>query len=398
MADSSEAGRLNNLGVEAIQRGERALSVTFYRRAVALDPQPHFRVNLASQLVVDGQVDEAEALIADIDPRDKQLGGRVLWIGGGIAAYRRDLVAAANHFRDAMDRGIEKADHDLAVSVLQAGDWPAGWAAHERLEQPRGPWPKWTGERTKRLLVYADQGAGDIIMFSRLLPWAAGRVERLIVAVPWHLRTLLSVYGDIAEVVSNQFPVTATAQIELSGVARLFGMRPGSPPDPGLLKRAVVPTPMRRGSRKAVGLAWAGNKSYPRDEWRSMPFAQMLPLTAVGSCDFHSLQDGRRAADIASAGASALVNDLSGMMSGGWEMTACLVAGMGAVVTVDTAIAHLAGALGVKTFLCLPYLPDWRWGLEGETTAWYPSVTLVRQEKPGDWAGVIDRVAAKLAA
>ncbi len=385
MRQAAEAGLFNNLGLGCFERGNWVAGEALLRRSAALAPdQPYARVNLARHLACDGRADEAEALLEGA-PADRP---DVIWARAFIALYRRDYARAAELFGSTAPPDPANS-FDVCAAMAQTGDWTGAFQVAERLERNWGPAPRWTGDRIDSLLVWADQGVGDIINFARLLPLIRDRVGAIVFAVPWELVDLMAPYRSVAHVISQRQPIPETAaQISLFALLRLLGVQPGSvPPDPGLLRGAwhAVPRNICR-----VGLCWRGNKVYARDRWRSMDLTTMLPLVSLPGCTFHSLQFGSD--EIVRHGLQALISDHQHEMAQGWLHTAGLISAMGAVVTVDTAIAHLAGALGVPTILCLPFLPDWRWGVEGEECEWYPSVALVRQQRPGDWAGVIERV------
>ena len=153
---------------------------------------------------------------------------------------------------------------------------------------------------------------------------------------------------------------------------------------------------MQGGERLKVGLAWAGSKTNKNDRHRSMTLATLGPL-ARANVDFYNLQLGKPGLQAANPPAGMKLIDLSSMI-GDFADTAALVAELDLVVSVDTAIVHLAGAMGKPVWVFLQYTPDFRWLLEGQTTPWYPSVRLIRQTKFGVWDDVIDRTAAELAA
>lgn len=392
--------QLNNLAINLAADGKVDTATVLLRRAVSLNSSDlQSRLNLAATVVCDGFLDEALALIADA-PEDNY---KTHLVRAFAAIGRNDLPAAIEHFATT-DRlnphGITERFGEGSTRLL-SGDWARGWEDFEILmsQIKYGDSRRWDGGHVEQLLVVADQGAGDIINFARYIPWAAERAQRLIFAVPMDMFRLLHRYQKYGRMVTAHQGVTANAHIGLSGLPRLYGTLPDRMPrDPGLLHTDLVDgIAPRRKDRLRVGIAWAGNAKYVRDRWRSMPFRTMLGLAANSRVDLYSIQAGSRAADIVAESAQALVTDISGKVIHEWSCAAGALKQMDAVVTVDTAVAHLAGALGVKTYVCLPVLPDWRWLLGRTDTPWYPSVTLVRQERHGDWAGVIARIAALLA-
>jgi ADP-heptose:LPS heptosyltransferase len=150
------------------------------------------------------------------------------------------------------------------------------------------------------------------------------------------------------------------------------------------LMAATIPV-LPGGSHKTkIGLVWAGSRTHQRDHERSLPLAQLAPLLDIAA-DFYAPFTGNGLEEIGTLPVTRLDSLITDFAD-----TAALLKQMDCLVTVDTAAAHVAGALGVKTFLLLPHCPDWRWGVSGETTPWYPSITLLRQPKYGDWKSVID--------
>jgi hypothetical protein len=145
-------------------------------------------------------------------------------------------------------------------------------------------------------------------------------------------------------------------------------------------------------SRMRVGVVWAGNPRHVRDRFRSLPFPMFEPLLGMAGVELHSLQIGEAAGEAEGrlADWSSSIHDMAD--------TAAIVEQLDLVIGADTAVVHLAGALGKRVWTVLPFWPDWRWGLEREDCAWYPTMRLFRQEKAGDWPGVMDRVRLALRA
>jgi hypothetical protein len=148
-----------------------------------------------------------------------------------------------------------------------------------------------------------------------------------------------------------------------------------------------------RGETLSVGLVWAGSQSNTNDANRSIPLEHFFPLTGIADVECFSLQIGPRAVDLGSSGATSLIHDLSPSITD-FADTAALIRQLDLVITVDTAVAHLAGALGHPAFVLLPYTPDWRWLGSREDSPWYPSLRLFRQKTPRDWQAIICDVTA----
>jgi ADP-heptose:LPS heptosyltransferase len=145
------------------------------------------------------------------------------------------------------------------------------------------------------------------------------------------------------------------------------------------------------GTALAVAICWAGRPTHELDRERSMSLEDLLPLTDLPGVTFYSLQKGPRAADLAATGAGALIEDLSPRLDD-FAVTAAVLMQVDLVVSVDTAVVHLAGAMGRPAFVLLPFAADWRWLRRREDSPWYPTLRLFRQEKPGDWRDVVRRL------
>lgn len=401
------SGLLNNVGLAVARDGARETGIAMLRRAMALDPlDAGRRVNLASLLIGVGEDEEAEHLLTGaLGQSDKivcawQMMGTLKThrgrLGEAIACFERVLALAPDN---------PQAKFDLAAAHMRAGDFARGLPLYEFRSEllprtaPPPAAPRWTGEKVAHLAVWGDQGYGDRVMFARFLPWARERAGKITFLTDANTVPLLYGYKDaIGDVGCFYDPATRfDAQICLSSLPLLYGLTLDNiPPDPGLLMPAHSTNELAAAGLK-IGIAWAGNKDHPNDSIRTMPFAELLPLASDPRNDVFSLQCGPPAADIAKAQAQRIVGDMSGMIQGEWAHTAAVIGNLDLVVTVDTAIAHIAGALGKPTFLLLPLFNDWRWLHGRDDSPWYPSLKLFRQEKALDWRGAMKRVMAALA-
>ena len=289
------------------------------------------------------------------------------------------------------------ADHyNHAVLLLTAGRIGEGRLEYEwRWRVPglcRSPSeaPRWTGADNPKatLLVHAEQGLGDVLQFARYIPAASECVTRVVLAVPASVIRLLQAAFPAVTVVNDALPLPPhDLAIPIMSLPLALGTDAAAAdylPHPPAA--ALPPDP-----RPTVGLVWAGNPGQARDEQRSASLDALAPMLSMPSIRWLSLQFGAKAADVASAN----LLDL-GERLGDFAETARFVAATDLVITVDTAMAHLAGALGHPVWTLLAKVPDWRWGLEGEETAWYPSMRLWRQQRRGDWRELAGRVATAL--
>ena len=290
--------------------------------------------------------------------------------------------------------------HHEGMARLLAGDYELGWLMYEsRLDVPGAlritpHCPRYKGEALagKKLLLLAEQGFGDAIQFCRYAARLKDSGVELTWAVPKNLQRLFS--GNVpGKVVSESEPLPH-ADFYLPILSLPYALKKwhpkDAPPAPYLNPTSLfLALPLGR----KIGLVWSGSPTHERDFERSLPLNAFAPLWNKVEARFYAAFTG--------AGLDQITNEPIARLDKyikDFADTAALLTQFNALVTVDTAVAHLAGTLGVKTYLLLPYCPDWRWGTEGETTPWYPSMTLLRQTEPGNWSGVIAQLVERLAA
>lgn len=308
------------------------------------------------------------------------------------------------------------AHFQLAEACLLRGEFERGWEEYEwryRIpgagkEMPRTDRPQWDGQALgdRRLLLIADQGAGDAIQFCRYIPWAAARAPNLVIAsASPALTPILERQAGVLHMVEtwNQVGPFA-AYCPLSGLPRLAGARletiPGNFPyiEAEPVRNAAwaerLASLLPRG-RKRVGIVWAGSPTHNKDRRRSMALSDFAPLTDIPGVALAALQKGPAQAQIARYfGRAPLIN--LGPALTDYRDTAAALDHLDLVVTVDTSVAHLAGAMGRKVWILLPFAPDWRWLLDRADSPWYGTARLFRQKSPGDWGPVMEEVAAAL--
>ncbi len=368
-----DAALWQNLGLVLRELSRFADAEQAFRRAASLLPSADALACLANTLRDQGRLDEAEtvcraALAAEPDHRETHIG--------------------------------------LAVTRLLAGDLVAGWpefawrdaasSARARLADITTA-PRWDGENLDgRLLIYAEQGAGDFIQFSRFVARAAERARGVTLCVPAALRRLAaSVPGaDLVMTPGEPCPPCAAicADLDLPGILGIaledvsvcVPYLAGAADDIAIWRARLASLPGMR-----VGLAWSGNPAYFHDRQRSMPAASLAALGGVAGISFVSLQPGEAApAALGAADWTAELRDFAD--------TAALISALDLVISVDSAVAHLAGALGRRVWLLNRYAPDWRWQLGREDSPWYPTLRQFRQTVPGSWDGVVQAVREKL--
>ena len=313
------------------------------------------------------------------------------------------------------------ARYNLALTQLRMGDWERGWSGYEARwrfrEVHRSPrvfkQPRWQGEglEGRRILLHGEQGLGDTIQFCRYAALVAARggwaILQVQPAVERLMRSLAVVHSDGAETaVLGAAPPEFDLECPLLSLPAVFETALDTVPWPGaylgaesevaLKKRQQFPSVWHGPGALRVGLAWAGNPRYKADAQRSMALETLFPLLRTAGITWVSLQKGPAAEKLARLPGDVFVWDGSSRDSDLAE-TAALAATLDMIITTDTCIAHLAGAMGKPVWILLPQLADWRWMQDMETTPWYPTARLVRQTSPGDWAGVVERTSRDLA-
>jgi tetratricopeptide (TPR) repeat protein len=416
LLDSRQAAYHNDLGSAYWQRRRVIDARNAFEQAVRLDPklvQANF--NLGNCHWILGSFDNAlecyqhtAELNADWVQAHYMRANCLLYLGRteeSIVHYDRAI---------AMRPGMTDAHLGRAHALLRLGRWQEGWDSFERrIERPEfaafraSARPQWNGEGIPggTLLVYAEQGIGDAIQFVRLLPLIRARVGRLVMVCDRHLHSLFGRMSCIDRLIDKSTVregldhLHFDARVALMSLARILGLRPEDVPcsipylraDPGKVRswrREIA------AGRLRVGLVWAGNPDHKDDAFRSCRLAEWAPMFSVPGVAFYSLQMGIARDELSAVDGTAVV-DLSDDLVD-FDETAAVVSALDLVVSVDTATAHLAGALGKPVWNLLWFSHCWRY-LEGrETTAWYPTMRLFRQDAIGDWAGVIERVVREL--
>lgn len=399
-------------GLASDALGETLQTVNHLAKAIDLEPDNtdtlcNLAAVLADKVDMFVEAENAARRALDIDPK-KENAWNVL---GKSLELQGRYGEAALAFSSAIDivPDFAMAHNNLAMNRLARGDFSVGWTEFEWRIALGGEqykrfrdYPQWNGEvlRDKTIVLAAEQGMGDILQFIRYAPMVAQRVGRVVVECPAAMRDLIATVPGIDDIVceGEQHPPFDVFAFLLS-LPRVFGTQSDSiPADVPYLRvpdgtQATVPAK----DGFSVGIAWAGRSGHGNDRRRSMTVEAFAPLFDLSGVQLYSLQVGERSGELAVAGGTDRVADLTNQVRT-FSDTAALVSGLDLVITVDTALAHVAGALGRPVWTLLPFTPDWRWRLEGEGCAWYPSMRLFRQAHPGDWDGVMENVTGALMA
>lgn len=322
------------------------------------------------------------------------------------ALARHDEARAAFETSISLDATDAQAHFELALSRLRDGDLPGGWLEYEwRWQaasmpklQPIMPGPPWLGDGDiggETILVQAEQGLGDQIQFSRYARLLAARGARVVLQVRPELRELLAGIEGVSVIlaVGEPPPPGIDCRCPLMSLPLAVGTCLDTiPAVPSYIRPApahVAAWSERLGARRRprIGIVWSGSASHTNEASRAIGLKRLLPLRSL-DVDLIGLQSEVRAEDRAVLDAHPDIRHFDA----GFPETAALISLLDLVISVDTSIAHLAGAIGAPTFLLLAHVPDWRWLRDRDDTPWYSSMRLFRQPARGDWDSVVRRV------
>ncbi|HET6248518.1 MAG TPA: tetratricopeptide repeat protein [Tepidisphaeraceae bacterium] len=406
----------NNFSIALFSAGRIEQAALAARVAITLDPDyAQAYNNLGVALAQAGKTDEAIAAFYNAIKRHPRYGDAFTNLGTALAD-RGEFAASLAICRKAVaiDRANADAHFNLAVILLLTGDFAAGWEQYEWRWKCRGfpparifSQPQWTGQDLtgRTIFVHAEQGLGDTIQFARYIPMLAARGGRVILQCQDELVRLIRNLAGAAGVIASSEPAPAfDVHCPMASLPGAFATNLATIPnqitylaaDENLVSRwrarcdvAEVRGP-RPANRPKVGIAWAGKSSHRNDRNRSLRLCQLTPL-ATAAATFVSLQKFHAGTQNPGIPADFPMVDHTAELSD-FADTAALIANLDLVICADTAVAHLAGAMGKPTWVLIPFNPDWRWQVAGDDTPWYPTMRLFRQSRAGYWDEVIERV------
>ena len=405
--------------LHGLKRFEEALADS--RKAHALKPDnPHVCNNIGASLQSLHRDDEALAWFDRALEHQPDFAQAALNKALSLIQLRRmDEAIAALDRAGTIDPDNAEIEWNLSLLRLMTGDFEAGWAGREARWRGRmrpASYPEfsqamWLGDTDidgKTILVQEDEGLGDTIQFARYIPLLAERGARVILVVRDQMFPLLSGLPGI----SLCLPRTSAGSLPpfdlhcpLCSLPYALGTRLDTIPS----RVPYLPAPSEQlvqawknrleeqtsgRARLRIGLVWAGNPQHDNDRNRSIPLQTLLGIMQTDAT-FVSLQKDLRAGDKALLAHSGVI-DLTSQLTDFAE-TAALLSCLDLIITVDTSVAHLAGALARPTWVLLPFVPDYRWLLDREDSPWYPTARLFRQSQRRDWSGVVERVRDELA-
>jgi Flp pilus assembly protein TadD len=410
----------NNLGTVEAALGQKAEAESAFRAALALQPDhPQAATNLANVLREQRRLDEAEQVARGAvssrphNPEAHNVLGTIVQRLGkhqeALACFEEAVRLAPDYVQGRVNR---------ATMLLMHGDYHRGWREYEwRLRQPKPeyqrPWarPQWDGSdpRGKTLLLHCEGGFGNIMQFLRFASVLKSRGAHVILECPKPLIRLAERADGVDRVVEQGNPLPVfDFHIPLMSLPAAFATTLDTIPAkiPYLHAETALVAHFQKelqrsipGDSMKVGLAWQGNPSFPDDATRSLPLAQFMPLTKVKEVSLINLQHGPARDQAKSIGFSVL--DISGPpepSNGAMINSAALISQLDLVITSDTSIAHLAGALGKPVWVALSLDACWRWLRGRDDTPWYPTTQLFRQRHLGHWTQVMDDISEVLVA
>jgi hypothetical protein len=390
------------------------------QRAVELDPDKASYWNTLGNVLLSRQPEEAERCYRaalerrpDFPEANVNLGITLMLRGSPeetILYYQRALE---------LEPDLAGARYNLSLAYLRAGHYAEAWELYEarwrfselRLQQRHASTPLWNGEPIagQTILLHAEQGLGDSIQFLRYASLVAALGARVLLEVPASLERIarslqglehVFVRGEALPAFDWQCPLMSLPRAFKTTVESIPQCLPYLFADPNAVQRAWQAFP---GDGFRIGIVWAGNPTFRNDRNRSMLLDQLLPLAQIPGVCLFSLQKGKGSEQLEElqqlkklpVGASVVD---AGSSFEDFEDTAALMTTLDLVISVDTSCAHLAGALGKKVWILLPYLSDWRWLEHDEQSVWYATARLFRQPNPGNWNAVVTSVVQALQA
>ncbi|MDQ7787562.1 MAG: tetratricopeptide repeat protein [Thermodesulfovibrionales bacterium] len=405
----------NNLGNVFRDKGYLEEAKNSYQKALQINPGFVLAHNNLGTVLHDrGQFEEAcKSYQKALDINPKYLPS---YNNMGVALREEGRFRDAKMWYEkalAIDPDDPEAHWNMAITSLLEGELEEGWREYEWrlkrkgvtvLERPPSQ-PRWNGSNAagRTVLLYAEQGMGDTVHFIRYAPLVAGRGARVIVECQRELLTLVKNVKGVEEVFEKGAELPAfDIWCPLLSLPLLFATKLETIPAnvPYLSVQEVRKESWRQRllggpSGFRVGLVWAGNPKYRQDRIRSCPLEFLQALSNLDRIVLYSLQKGPSAQQIENPhGGLRIINYME--EANDFEDTAALIANLDLVISVDTAVLHVAGAMGKRTWALLPYTPDWRWMLNRADSPWYPTMRLFRQPKFGDWESVIQNILREL--
>ncbi|MFH1159088.1 MAG: tetratricopeptide repeat protein [Pseudomonadota bacterium] len=412
LADPDDFRAWLNLGMTLRQLGHKEAAIVCAQRALESSPaNPSILTNYGNCLTDFGRKDEAlaaHALAVKARPEDFLARKNYAIALCEFGEFEESLL----HLQVAQkikpqDAGVA---WDIALSYLYLGRLQEGWKSFEArwkmpsMKKRACDAPLWQGEDLsgKTILIYEEQGFGDSILCSRYIPMVCARGGKVILECKKPLHRLFSSLQGISRIVEpGGVDIPFDYHIPMMSLPGVFGTGLETIPPPPRLHIPASPPPEAQRllnfgeGRFKVGIVWSGSVTFASNHKRAVDAARFLPLAGIPGVQLYSLQKGPREKDLADCGGTGLIPELAPYLND-FADTAAVLKQLDLVIMTDSAVAHLAGSIGVPVWNLLHHHPYWLYLSEREDCPWYPSMRLFRQSRPGDWDSVFNNVAAAL--
>jgi len=395
-----------NFGSARLKQIRPTEALEHFKTALRHQPdEPGLNLGMANSHQLLGDIAAAEACLEkelQVSPESAQAAVNLGWIleeqnrvPEALMQYRKSLYYNTNH-------PDLRWNHGLACLML--GDYARGWRDYEfrwqarNKQKPSFDKPEWKGDplNHRKLLLYTEQGYGDTMMFIRFAQQLGLANNSISIKCHAHLKRLFSAQPELESVVTHDDPLpTHDLQAPLMSLPHLLRLSREndyhSQDYLSLNDLAIEPLPKAKPGHKKVAITWCSAPHSEVTEKKSVPYSKFRKLFSTPNCTFYSVQINADATAVADMNRRSNVHDLREYIRD-FADTAGILSQADLVISVDTATAHLAGALGKPTWLLLPYAADWRWRLHRTDTPWYPSMRLFRQAKPGNWDDLLEEI------
>jgi len=405
----------NNLGTAFMEHGKFGNAFTSYKRALLLKPKyAEAHTNLGTALMAQSKFDDAitsHQKAIELKPDHAEAYNNLGTVLNGLGRPEEAIV----NYKQAIELkpDLAQAHLNLAFALLLTRNFRNGLQEYEwrlRLKKCKPETNQkamWDGSSLngKSILVYSEQGIGDSIQFARYIPMVKEQGGHVIVECQQSLCRLLRNGDGIDEIIEmtshGKSHIQFDTQIPLLSLPGIFDVSvdtiPQNPsyiiPDPVLVSQWR--SKFNHDNNLKVGIAWAGNPKHINDRNRSCSLNNFAHLTSIKGITFYSLQKGPASIDSNNCHKGINLIDLDSELED-FADTAAAIDNMDLIISVDTSVVHLAGAIGKPVWTLLPFVPDWRWMLERSDTPWYPSMRLFRQRQLHDWEGVFEQITESL--
>ena len=405
---------LNNYGTILLHENKFAAAERLLKRALAKEPESiHARITLGNIYNRSNQYEKALKCYYTVlakKPASVEAHANL----GSTYFNLRQFSKSLTHLEKALEYNSNNVDAhwNRSITLLAMGRYKEGWREYEwrwrksefQSQKKNYTQPPWDGsiQQNKTLLIWHEQGYGDTIQFVRLVKKAHTKVNKIILAVPAALKKLLQNTEGVDRVIEqDSVPPDFDIHCPIMSLPRLLNLSLKNIPNkvpylsPAKTNSSVVRSVLRDNNSLKAGFVWAGSSHHKNDHLRSCSISNFAIFSDLDNITFYSFQKGPKNKDLKKLKKKLDLIDLDPYLNN-FSDTGNFLKEMDVIISVDTSVAHLAGALGKKTWIILPKNADWRWMTEEKESRWYPTVTLFRQKEIGDWSNVFKRINRKL--